>query len=264
MVREPARPDLRQLRGDRGRVRRRGTALATARPGGFEPRRRGHARPTKAKCGARRGDERHARTGVREGRRERFHGGSASSAPNSAAQIPGAEPRTRGSGPRASAWSSHMQKPARAGGAHEYTAMLVTTSAAGSAAAATSRPMQAGCAGGPGGRGRFFIRRLPGGLRPARPRPTTRNSRRWCDALLLPAAQERAARRGRHLLRPPVFSGNAEADFAFTRDVGDRVPGGRIPSQIVQQACCASPGPRRNASHQLVRRGRYVEFNLLL
>ena len=55
-------------------------------------------------------------------------------------------------------------------------------------------------------------------------------------------------------------SGDWEADFAFTRDVGsavlDAYPG------IVRDRM-ASPWTAEQRAHQLVRRGRYVEFNLL-
>ena len=55
--------------------------------------------------------------------------------------------------------------------------------------------------------------------------------------------------------------GDWEADFAFTRDVGRAFspPSCRSPS-----GTWASPGPRRSGRSQLVKRGRYAEFNLRL
>jgi coproporphyrinogen III oxidase len=56
------------------------------------------------------------------------------------------------------------------------------------------------------------------------------------------------------------FSGDADADFAFTRDVGlaflDVFP------RIVRRRM-AEPWTAAEREHQLVRRGRYVEFNLI-
>ena len=57
-----------------------------------------------------------------------------------------------------------------------------------------------------------------------------------------------------------LFSGDANADFAFTRDVGeaffDAYP--RIIRRRMGQDWTVA-----DREHQLVRRGRYVEFNLI-
>ncbi len=56
-------------------------------------------------------------------------------------------------------------------------------------------------------------------------------------------------------------SGDWERDFAFTRDVGEAFLA--IYPELVAPPHVRSPGPPEQRRHQLVRRGRYVEFNLL-
>jgi coproporphyrinogen III oxidase len=81
----------------------------------------------------------------------------------------------------------------------------------------------------------------------------------WCDRYFyLPHRQEPRGAGG--IFFDHHFSGNAEADFAFTRDVGeaflDAYP--RIVRRRMRQQWTAA-----EREHQLTRRGRYVEFNLI-
>jgi coproporphyrinogen III oxidase len=81
----------------------------------------------------------------------------------------------------------------------------------------------------------------------------------WCDRyFFLPHRGEPRGAGGIFFDHP--FPGDAEADFAFTRDVGlaflDVFP--RIVRRRMTESWTAE-----EREHQLVRRGRYVEFNLI-
>lgn len=81
----------------------------------------------------------------------------------------------------------------------------------------------------------------------------------WCDRyFFLPHRNEPRGAGG--IFYDHVFTGDAQADFAFTQDVGraflDAYP--RIVRRRMNE-----PWNAEERAHQLVRRGRYVEFNLI-
>jgi len=81
----------------------------------------------------------------------------------------------------------------------------------------------------------------------------------WCDRyFFLPHRNEPRGAGG--IFYDHHFTGDADADFAFTRDVGEAFLSA-YPAIIRRRM--AEPWTADERAHQLVRRGRYVEFNLI-
>ena len=201
----------------------------------------------------RRRDERDARAGVREGGGERLHR-LGRVQPRVPRQIPGAEqdPRFWASG---ISLVAHMQSP-RVPAAHFNTRLLITTK------------------GWFGGGGDLTPMRLdaPEAIADAADFHAAFKAacdrhdagyypefKAWCDRyFFLPHRGEPRGAGG--IFFDHHFSGDADADFAFTRDVGSAFLD--VFPRIVRRRM-REPWTAEEREHQLVRRGRYVEFNLI-
>ncbi len=83
--------------------------------------------------------------------------------------------------------------------------------------------------------------------------------KQWCDEYFyLPHRNEPRGAGG--IFYDYLDTGNAAADFAFTRDVGEAFCAAYLP---IARRRFAEPYMAEEREAQLVRRGRYVEFNLL-
>ncbi|MGE4046125.1 MAG: oxygen-dependent coproporphyrinogen oxidase [Acetobacteraceae bacterium] len=81
----------------------------------------------------------------------------------------------------------------------------------------------------------------------------------WCDRYFyLPHRQE--ARGAGGIFFDHLFSGDADADLAFVRDVGEAFLD--VYPRLIRRRMLM-PWSAEQREHQLVRRGRYVEFNLI-
>ena len=190
---------------------------------------------------------RDARPGVREGGRERLHRLGASSRPSSRRRSRGRRSRAAVLGQRHLAGGPpaqpHTARP-------RMNTRHIRTAGPGSAAAPTSTPSIRTSRTPPPS--------TPGSRPPAMPAIHLVSALQGLGRrVFLHPASERGARRRRHLLR--LSGDDIEQAFAFTQSVGEAFLD--IYPQLVRRHM-DRPWTAEERQHQLVRRRRYVEFNL--
>ncbi len=96
-------------------------------------------------------------------------------------------------------------------------------------------------------------------MRAPRPGLLSEKYKNWCDEYFyLPHRKEPRGAGG--IFYDYLDSGDAEADFAFTRDAGEAFLSAYPP---IARRRFGQPYTAEEREAQLIRRGRYVEFNLL-
>ena len=239
LVRAAARPDLRRIRGHRGS-------------------RRGESRPLPAHSlgpagRRRRRDERAARPGIREGRRQYFGGRGRIHARFRARACPAPRP-AQNSGRRGFRWWRIARSP--------KPRLVYQHADAGDGERLVRRRRRPDAAAARHGAAVEDAAEFHAAYKAACDRHDPacyEKFKTWCDEYFyLPHRGEPRGAGG--IFYDYLDSGDAAADFAFTRDVGEAFCAAYPP---IARRRFAEPYTPEEREAQLIRRGRYVEFNLL-